>query len=358
MNSTIDVAQVCSQYLPYIGGVVSHVKEISERLVQSGLSVEVLSCDVSGKLPKEEEINGVIVRRFSCFAPNKAYYISNQLRKYLKENSNKYKIIHAHGYHSLPAFFAAQNKQANKFVFTPHYHGTGHTKFRNLLHKPYRLFGKFIFSRADKIFCVSKWEQELILSHFDIPVEKMNIIPNGINTKEFQHYDKKEGNLLHFLYVGRLEKYKGVQFLLKILAELNIDFVLDVVGNGPYKSKLVSLTDELLLTSKVRFSDNLSRTELLQKYFNSDIFISFSEHEAFGITVAEALSSGTPCIVNASSGLRQWIDNDTCFGVTLPLNKDEFYSLVLKLKNKKGFSRKIMDWQQVVTEIIKEYEML
>jgi glycosyltransferase involved in cell wall biosynthesis len=59
------IAQVCPRYYPYIGGIETHVKEISERLMMRNFEVEVLTTDPSGKLPKEEIINCIKVRRFS-----------------------------------------------------------------------------------------------------------------------------------------------------------------------------------------------------------------------------------------------------------------------------------------------------
>jgi hypothetical protein len=61
--------------LPAIGGVEQHVRNISERLDREH-QVTVFATDPSGELPKEEEINGVLVRRFKSFSPNNAYHIS------------------------------------------------------------------------------------------------------------------------------------------------------------------------------------------------------------------------------------------------------------------------------------------
>ncbi len=119
------IAQVCPRYSPYIGGVETHVEEISKRLVRMGHEVTVISTDPSGKLPKEEVIDGVKVLRFPAFAPGDAYYMSPSLRSYVKK-AGEFDIVHAHGYHAFPAYFASFTK-APKFIFTPHYHGHGHT---------------------------------------------------------------------------------------------------------------------------------------------------------------------------------------------------------------------------------------
>ena len=87
------IAQVCPRYHPYIGGVETHVKEVSERLAKRGHEVEVLTTDPRGDLPKQEIIDGVIVRRFKSWAPGEAYYFSGALKRYLTENSRSYDVV-------------------------------------------------------------------------------------------------------------------------------------------------------------------------------------------------------------------------------------------------------------------------
>jgi glycosyltransferase involved in cell wall biosynthesis len=162
----LKIAQICPRYSPDIGGVETHVKEISERLVKAGHNVEVITTDPTGKLKKEDTINGVKIIRSGSFAPGNAYYFAPQILFYLK--SQKYDVIHVQSYHALPALFAALGRGKERLVFTPHYRRSGHSPFRNLLHKPYRFLGKIIFSRADSVICVSEYEKRLVESDFSV----------------------------------------------------------------------------------------------------------------------------------------------------------------------------------------------
>jgi len=58
------IAKVCPRYHPYIGGIETHVKEVGERLAKKGFEVEVLLTDLFSKLPREEIIEKVKVKRF------------------------------------------------------------------------------------------------------------------------------------------------------------------------------------------------------------------------------------------------------------------------------------------------------
>jgi glycosyltransferase involved in cell wall biosynthesis len=355
------IAQLCPRYHPYIGGVETHVKEISERLVKKHFEVEVLTTDSSGKLPKEEIINCVKVRRFKSWAPNENYHISEELRKYLMRNSNDYDIIHAHSYHDFPAFYAAEAKRENKFIFAPHYHGTGHTFLRSLLHIPYKFLGKKIFEKADKIICVSNFEKSLILRNFKVDVKKVVVIPNGLNLQEFRDLKKQVRNYKIILYVGRLERYKGVHYLIEVLPKLDDYIVLEIVGKGPFKRYLVKLAKKLKVENRVRFFQDLPRSRLLQKYADADLFVLLSKHEAYAISVAEALASGTPCIVSNTSALQEWIDNENCFGVSYPINFNKLASLINNIigKNiaiKNILESKLLDWNEVTEKLVKLYK--
>lgn len=375
------IAQICPRYSPDIGGVETHVKEISERLVKAGHEVEVITTDPTGKLARKDTINGVEVTRFRSFAPGNAYYFAPQIYFYLKKQD--FDIIHAHSYHALPALFAALGKRKRKLVFTPHYHRSGHTAFRNLLHKPYRLFGKIIFSRADSVICVSDYERRLVETDFKVSGKTVKI-PNGINLSEFEHMrskkkdkgaesrtgkstareekaEKKEPKKEKILlYVGRLEEYKGVQYIIQSLPELQ-EFRLRVVGKGPYEAELRNIAKSLNVEERVQWLKDLSRKELLECYADADIFLMLSSHEAYGITVAEALAAGTPCVVAKGSALEEFIDGIRCFGIDEPIKKEKIVKAVTQLKDMKQNTEldsknlTVFDWDYVTEEIENVY---
>jgi len=350
------IAQVCHRYFPYTGGVEEHVKNISERLVKN-FEVSVFATDPTGKLPREELINGVKVIRFRSWAPYEAYYFSAALKKHLAKHSDNFDIIHAHNYGALPALYAAQTKGKNKLVFTPHYHGTGHTFIRALLHKPYKFLGKTIFKKADGVVCVSKYEKSLIVNNFKVDEKKVAVIPNGVNLKEFIGLKREKKNgCKSILCVSRLEKYKGIQYLIEVLPLLESDVVLEIVGKGPYKENLVKLVKKLNINERVKFFQELPRSELLQKYADADVFVLLSKHEAFGLSVAEALCAGAPCIVANTSALAEWIDDENCFGIDYPIDLDTLADLIRKVMGKKVCKPAVLDWDEVANRLAELYE--
>jgi len=350
------IVQVCATYSPNVGGIETHVREISERLVKRGFDISVLTTDPSGKLSRVENINGVQVSRFNSWAPNEAYYFSGELKRHLIKNSNTCDIIHAHSYHGLPALYAAQAKGRNKFVFTPHYHGAGHTLFRSLLHMPYKFLAKRIFEKADRTICVSQYEKNLIKKNFDLNEENVIVIPNGVNLEEFRILKKRKKNHRIILYVGRLEKYKGVQHSIRVMPKLDHNMILEIVGKGPYKGNLVKLSRKLGVDDRVKFFHDLLRTELLQKYVDADVLVLLSKHEAYSISVAEALCARTPCIVANTSALSEWIDEHNCFGIDYPIDLEELKNLISSVIGNVVGKLKIHDWNEVADRIVSLYE--
>ena len=346
------ILQVCPKYYPDIGGVEEHVRNISERLAKEH-GVVVFTGDASGKLPKEEEINGVLVKRFKSFAPRDAYHLSFRMAKELRKA--EFDIVHGHNYHSLPLYFA-RNARARKFVVTPHYHRYGQTPMRNFLIKLYKPFGKKIFEQADKIIAVSNYGKQLILNDFTIDAGKIAIIPNGVDFSEFENLESIPREPKKILYVGRLEEYKGTQRIIRALPLLDEDFCLDIVGRGSYKSNLMALIYKMGLNDRVKFYQGLSRQELLKMYAKAGALILLSKHEAFSIVVAEALAAKTPCIVANTSALTEWIDNKNCFGINYPIDNEELAQLINSVIGKKVSNVKIWGWYEVAQQVARLYE--
>ncbi len=345
------IVQVCPRYYPDIGGVETHVREISERLARKGYDVEVVTTDPSGKLPRKEVIKGVKVCRFKSIAPYDSYYLAPGIKKYLSNIEKE--VVHAHSYHAFPALFAALAIKQEKFIFTPHYHGRGHTFLRNLLHKPYKYLGARIFKKAHRVICVSNFEAELLKSDFDLPERKIAIIPNGLNFEEFEKISQEYYQDKIILYVGRLEEYKGVQYLIQALSSLK-EYKLEVIGRGPYERKLRRIANELKVMNRIRWLRDLSREELLQHYKSASVFVSLSPLEAYGIAVAEALASGTPCVVCSSGALKEFIDGRMCVGVKYPISMEELIAAIQNAK-RGTYDGKLPSWGEVVEQVEKLY---
>ena len=344
------IVQVCPRYFPDVGGVETHVREISERLVKRGFEVEVV-CTADKKYPARDEINGVTVRRFNAIAPTNAYYFSPRIYSYLKRTDCD--IIHAHNYHAFPALFAALAKGERRLIFTPHYHGISESPLRNFLLDAYKPLGSLIFKRSDVVICVSKYERELVRKDFQ---RNAVIIPNGINLKKMEGIRpfKFSGKLI--FYVGRLEKYKKIHLIIQSMKYLD-DFYFYIAGKGSFETELKKIVRNLELEDKVKFLGFIDEKTKFRWLRTCSVFVNLSPIEAFGITVLEALACGKPAVVSNKSALVEFADKFDCiFAVNDNAPPKELAEVIKKAVNIEiNADLREYGWDEIIKKILDVY---
>lgn len=163
----------------------------------------------------------------------------------------------------------------------------------------------------NKVIVHSQYMKEKAI-YFGVPENKTEIIPIGINLKEFD--DTKKIHLdgdPTLLFVGRFERIKGCHILLEALPEIVKNFPklrLYVIGKGPMEEYLKILTFQLELKNNVYFMGNITRQELLSYYKSVDLCIFPSTYnEGFGITVLEAMAAENAVIASITGGMKERI---------------------------------------------------
>lgn len=292
------VAFVCAHYAPMIGGVEKHVLEIAGALANHGCEVDVVTHEESKLgLASVEELDGVTVRRFPMLISSKNYAFSTRMRAYLQQAGERYDVVHAHGYHALPALIAA-SVNPNALVFTPHYHGTGHSPFRKLLHPPYRRLGKVIFDRAKRVIAVSPPEARLIERHFPAVASKLQVIPNGVDRKALAAAEPFQTDRTIVLSAGRLESYKHVEKTIAAFGHLDDSFALRVTGDGPAKAALEEQVQTLGLGERAQLMGKVSQDDLYRWFATASVYVSLSSNEAMPVALIECLAAGARVVAS------------------------------------------------------------
>ena len=338
-----------------IGGMSEYVRNVSSRLARNH-DVTVYATNPSHRLPQNEIIDGVKVIRFSGFNPNGAYYLSLSMLGELMKN--KFDIVHAHNYHGFP-FHIARFSGKNVFCLSPCYHGSGHTSFRKKLLQISQFVGQSTLNEANYIFAASEFEKNLLLRDFDLSKKEVLVIPRGISFPEFDIdlEEKHNGSKKNILFVGRLVDYKGIQYLVEAMPQIDSNISLNIVGSGPLKQFLMNRIKKLNISDRVKFYQNLDRKDLVKMYHDADLFVLLSKFEAFSKVISESLYSGVPCLVANNSALTEWIDNKVCFTLNNPTDINELalkindiiYRKFDPLEVRNTFlGSKIIDWDEVV----------
>ena len=94
------------------------------------------------------------------------------------------------------------------------------------------------------------------------------------------------------LAAGRLEHYKQAHRLIRTIPALPTEYDVVVIGEGPARQGMEQLGRKLGVADRVRMLGYVSRAELLDWYATADVFVTLSQHEAFGITLLEAALRG------------------------------------------------------------------
>src|SRR5271156_3743015 len=115
------VAMVSANALPLMGGIETHVHEVSTRLGAAGVDVTVLTTDRSGDLAIEEKPPGYRVRRWRAYPRSRDYYLAPGLARHLLR-ADDYDVVHVQGVHNLvaPAALAAARRAGIPTVLTFH----------------------------------------------------------------------------------------------------------------------------------------------------------------------------------------------------------------------------------------------
>ena len=115
-----------------------------------------------------------------------------------------------------------------------------------------------------------------------------------------------------FLYLGRLKRYKGVEFAIRALAAARTarpDMTLDICGQGDDRARLERLAVEHRVSDAVRFLGYVSEDEKRRLLRRAWAVVFPSPKEGWGITNVEAAASGTPALASDSPGLRESVQD-------------------------------------------------
>lgn len=163
------------------------------------------------------------------------------------------------------------------------------------------------YQRAERIIAVSEATKTALIDHYDIPGHKITVIPNAVDTSRFHPLDipKKPHTLL---YVGRIDKRKGIDFLIRSMSLVRQqipDVHLLVGGKGRYLERMKDLAGQLDLEHNVTFLGFVSDDQLNTLYNQAQCVVVPSIFEGFGITVIEALAAGTRVVGTDVDGIRE-----------------------------------------------------
>lgn len=158
---------------------------------------------------------------------------------------------------------------------------------------------------------------KLVVQHYDLPADRLVHAPLGIALRG--RAQRRESEPPHLLYVGRLERRKGIDDLVRALPEILrrcSDAIVDVVGQdtgqAPEPGTYADWSRRLLTPAtaeRVRFHGYLDSGSLDRLYAGAAAFVAPSLYESFGLVYLEAMARGIPVIGTDVGGVPEIVDN-------------------------------------------------
>jgi D-inositol-3-phosphate glycosyltransferase len=236
-----------------------------------------------------------------------------------------------------------------------------------------------IARQVDRIIASTEREKISLNEYYSVPMEKISVIPCGVNLKQFRIIDKSRarqelglGNEKVILFVGRIERLKGIDRVIQALPMLSgLNPKLLIVGeDGNRKGEadnLKVLAHDLGVSDLVSFSGLVDYDKLPDYYNAADVVVFPSYYESFGLVPLESLACGTPVIATNVGDLENIIQQDKT-GFVLKDNRPEHLAeklqLILLGKSHIG-SRAYLrasvsrfGWQHVAGDIFSEFNAL
>lgn len=309
-------------YYPSVGGGIRYQKDIVDYFRAKGHVVDVLSVSSDKNMRVVSDVQGSVIE-LPRLRTNSAL-ISTPYCYLLGKLAPGYDILLFNFPNPMAELAAVRYGKklgnAKKIVF---YHAdiVPAKRFSGV-------YNKLITSRFLKLM------DHIIVSSPNLPKysphlapfkEKVCVIPFGVDLNYYtppssEKSDKIQAHQLtpNILFVGRLSRYKGIDYLIRAMS--HAPGRLSIVGNGPLKETLIQLTEDLQLTDRVVFCGYVSEQELLQKYQQADILVlpSTDAGEAFGYVLTEAMACRTALISTELNTGTSYVNADGETGFVVP----------------------------------------
>lgn len=372
------ILQVIQFFAPKYGGSFAVAYQLTKYLTKLGHEVTVLTTDFEIDENFAKSLEGVEIIPFHCQYNIGGFLVSTSMNKYLQENIAKFDIIHMHNFRTYQNIIVHKFAKKYNVPYILQAHGsTPRIIEKKSLKYVYDIFyGNKLLKDASNVVAVSNVEVSQYLQ-MNIPSENVVVIPNGIDMNSFcklpekgtfrKKFNINEKHII--LFLGRLHKIKGIDFLIKAYAELikeKNEVLLVLAGpDDGYRDKAELLIDKYNLNN-VKFIGFIDGLDKLAAYVDADVLVYPSIFEIFGLVPFEAIMCGTPVIVTENCGCGELIKESKSgylvrYGDVEDLKEKLKRNIESKDHNKfvengRDYIEKKLSWEFIVFKIESLYE--
>jgi glycogen(starch) synthase len=393
------VLMLAWEYPPHkIGGLGKHVTELVPALAAEGVEIYLVTPRIKGGEPYSEEFTETSEGYARVYRvepaevdPDDFFAMAWQTNLKLQEkaaeiiaHNGPFELIHVHDW--LVAFAGVQLKQQFRLPMVATIHATERGRGRG--HLPGELprainnVEWWLTYEAWRVICCSQYMSSEVREYFETPLDKIDIIPNGVNTTRFDALDSVD--LTEFrqryaapdekviFYVGRVVEEKGGRVLIESAPQIlqgwpKCKFV--VAGMGPQLQEYRELARHKGLAQRFYFTGFITDEERDKLYKVADVAVFPSLYEPFGIVALEAMAAKVPVVVADTGGLTEVVTNHQTGIMVYPNNPASLAWGVLHTLHHEGWARAraanayqtvkdVFNWRRVALDTIAVYRQV
>jgi len=314
------VLNVVKYYYPSVGGMETYVRQLCSGMRMQGIDSSIITINNIARIETAREIiDQVPVLRVACQFRLFSQPVSLSFGHVMKDLISETDLVHLHC--PFPNAEMLSNSFTSKPLVVTWCVDPANTRWRKLfpLLRPSLVR---VLEIARKIILIGPnlLEHSPTLQPYQ---HKCDVIPLAYShvkgAETISTVRKLNQAKPTILFVGKLRKYKGVEYLIRAIQHLP-EVLLRVVGNGEELSNLRQLTQKLGIDSRVYFLVNVPNEHLPVEYKKADLFVlpSIDASEAFGIVQAEAMSYGLPVINTNLPSSVPHVSLNGVTGITVP----------------------------------------
>ena len=189
------------------------------------------------------------------------------------------------------------------------------------------------FIHAKKVFFVSSFSKEKTLNTLNVESNNVDILPNMVDSYFFEEKLNNNNNKFNYLIIGNFDDNKNQTLAIESFAKTVKEFpdsTLTVIGKGKHKNELLLLANKLNIQDKINWKQDLTRQEVKTNIVNTNVMLSCSKIETFGLTIAEGHACGKPAIVTNSGGIKDIITKEN--GIITTYEIKDFSESMIKVQ--------------------------
>ena len=243
------------------------------------------------------------------------------------QRSQRIDLVHAHA--PLPCGHAALLLSAELGLpYVVSVHGLdafGTTQVSGRAGEWCRRISQRVYRSSRRVICISERVREQVLEGVGGKC-RTSVVYNGVDPELFLPGRESSTARPLVLSVGNLIPIKGHDLLVRAVASLAAEFpaiILEIIGDGPERSRLQHLTRELNIIERVRFLGLQSRQQVAEAMRRCTVFALPSRYEGLGCVYLEAMSAGRPVIGCRGQGIAEIIQHGSNGFLVGPDNERE-----------------------------------